>query len=240
MKIRKIVCIVMAIAMSMLMGTAVWGAVGGDILWEKTISYAPQYNQVFSGGSIASPTSFIVTGYAKNADGTGGQLAFLKAYDVATGNFKWGGDLTLGTTNSINSLGLNGNICLVRNFSMTPTGQAPPALPYSLFRTVIQAYNADTGALLWENPEDYFGPSGFTVPNTPVFQSLPNRFFVTGNYVDYTTGQAQQSTLIVRAYQDRTVVLAKLPLIGLRGVKSGHLFFSWSVVFFVVKVFFAL
>ncbi|MCX5890575.1 MAG: hypothetical protein NTY36_14180 [Deltaproteobacteria bacterium] len=211
MKSKQIVFGLMVLSLTLIMGNAAWGAQGGDILWEKTISYSsnsPQsYNQVATGGTIASPTSFIVAGTAKNIDNTGGQLAFLKAYDVATGNFKWGGDLSLGTTNSISILGLNGNICLVRNFSVTPYSGQPSQVPlFSLYISVMRAYNADTGDLLWENSEDFFSPSGTTVPNTPVFQALPNRFFVTGFYLN-AGGAPQQSTLIVRAYQDRTVVL---------------------------------
>ena len=210
MKLRKVFCLVLVLAFGLLMGNAVWGFQGGDIIWEKTISFtgsSPSYNIVTITSSVVSQAAYIVAGNAKNSDGTNGQIAFIKAFNLDTGDPKWEWILTQGVTNNINGFGFNGDLVLVRGFSQTTSGEAPPAPPFTLYKTIIRAYNANTGALVWEKPEDFFTPQMFVVPNTPLFQSLPNRFFATGLYVDPATGAMQPSTVVVRGYQVRNVIL---------------------------------
>jgi hypothetical protein len=210
MRSRKVALLASVMALSLLLGNAVWGA-QGDKIWEKTISFTnftPSYNQVITMGTMACPVALIVAGNAKNQDNSNGQIAFVKALNVDTGDQKWEWIVTLGTTNSINGFGFNGNLFLVRVLSITPSGQAPPAPMFSLYRMTTRAYNPDTGDLVWEKTEDNFNPQILTIPTTPLFQSLLNRYFTTGIYFDPVTGPVQPpATLVVRGYQVRNVAL---------------------------------
>lgn len=202
---RRVICLLLIIVWGLLVPGAVWGA-AGDLLWGKQFTFLPQFDTININSTALSSMSYIISGYARNNDGTGVSLGFIKAYDVATGNIKWEKTLTLGdVANSFDSIAINGDIALVRGIyrsgSPTPT----------LLKSFIRAYNANTGQLLWEVLRD-FESSPTIAPVTYSTLTANNKVFAFFAAAD-TSGILNYGTFFVRAYQVRNITTAIMLLL---------------------------
>jgi hypothetical protein len=188
-----------------------WGA-QGDLLWEKQFTFLPQYDTITVNSTALSATRYIISGNARNADGSGGSLGFIKAFDVVNGDIKWEPTLTLGaSSNSFGSIVINGDIAIVRGGYNTGSG-APPV--FTLFKHLIRGYLADTGQQLWEVLRDFeVSPSSAPVTHTThTTQTANNRVFTFFTPVS-TSGIANYSIFYVRAYQVRNAALQTMLLL---------------------------
>jgi len=201
----------MVMAWGLLVPGPVWG-VPGEQLWQKQFTFLPQYDTITINSTALSARSYIVSGFAKNADFTGGQVGFIKAYDVATGEIKWEKTLTLGaSSNAFGSIAINGDIAMVRGSYGTIVSTGPPPV-YSIIKNLIIAYHVDTGDLLWEVQRDFESTPTLIGPGTITTQTANNRVFTFFAGVN-TSGVVNYGTFFVRAYQVRNVVLQSLMLL---------------------------
>jgi glucose dehydrogenase len=172
------------------------------LAWEKQFTFLPDYNTTTISYTALATTSYIITGNARNLDGTGGSIGFIKAYDVATGNIKWEKTLTLGANvNGFGSIVINGDLALVRGNSLSISGSPPVA---TLVKGFIRAYQVDTGVLVWEVVRDFEAtavPGPIGLPTTQTGNNRVFTFFMTIN----PDGTPNYDTVIVRAYQVRNV-----------------------------------
>jgi outer membrane protein assembly factor BamB len=166
---------------SLLWSGLVWGENGAPI-WEQTFDYLPNYDVVNISCLAASSSTLVVCGSASKTTSNSGQavvsLGFIRAYDVVTGKPKWQGtQLTLASTqgainqNNFGNIIVNGNIAMVQGvaYSFTINSQEPWQT-LILSKTILRAYNINTGQLLWENIKDGFsdvmqGTNTFTMSN---------------------------------------------------------------------------
>jgi hypothetical protein len=171
---RRILSLVLVIAIGLLpAGPA--RAAAGDQLWETTFDFLPEYNHIQVAAMVASPTAFIICGYAKHWDAVAGAIGFIKAFEVAQGALKWEKTLTLGAnSNTFHAMTLDGDLLFVLGGAISAAA-TPPG--YSLFKSFRRCYNADTGQQLWEVIADLeaspnVGPAGplhIVVANNRVF-----------------------------------------------------------------------
>jgi len=203
-RIRGLACGILVVAL--LFVSPAWGA-GGDLLWETPFTFSPENNNIIVNGVGASATSLIICGIANNLDSNGVQIGksigFIKAFDVSTGIIKWDKTLTLGANaNGFSTLVVDGNVVLVNGSSMSFTGNPPV---YSLFRSILRSYNADTGQFLWEVIKDFESSAFLNPPTLTPITVANNRAFVVKTVVD-SNGKKTGSS-IARAYQVKTVTL---------------------------------
>lgn len=179
---RNLVCLLMVVS---LLGVGqVWGA-AGDPLWEQTINYLPDYDNTYADACAATASTLIVCGDASKTTTlteppyTSSTISrgFIRAYDAATGALKWqGAPLTLAATsgafniNRFDKITLSGNIAMIQGLSYNDQGN------YAISKTIVRAYNADTGQLLWENVEDGF----WEQPGTEQSFTAANRLYMIG------------------------------------------------------------
>jgi outer membrane protein assembly factor BamB len=204
MKRGGLAVLLLALVAGISWGTIAWGA-PGDPLWETTFNYLPNYNQIEVSAMAATSNTLIVCGDAFNQQLTGeldiNSLGFIRAYDVASGNLKWQGvPLILAATNTpgaqdsnfnrFDQIILKGNIAMVCGSAFSYTFNGVNTVT-NLRKTVVRAYNADTGQLLWENVRD-----GNHFTGGAALTTLPgsDRAFTAGQLDDAGNG-------FVRAYQ---------------------------------------
>jgi hypothetical protein len=115
MKRSKVMVIAAVLAGSLFLAGPLWSATGP--LWTQTFNF-PNTDTIVIGELAASPTTIIVCGTAYNSTIDTGEIGFIKAFDVATGQPKWYKNLTTGVNrNSFNSLGVAGNTDLAEGYS---------------------------------------------------------------------------------------------------------------------------
>jgi hypothetical protein len=208
MKRWKAVSLLLVMACGWLVPIPVWGA-AGDPLWEKQFTFLPQYDTITINSTALSATRYILSGIARNADGSGGSLGFIKAFDVVNGDIKWEPTLTLGASaNSFGSIVINGDIAIVRGAYNTGSG-SPPV--FTVFKNFIRGYLADTGEQLWEVLRD-FEVTPTPAPVVHSTQTANNRVFTFFAPVT-TSGIVNNGTFYVRAYQVRNVALQTMLLL---------------------------
>jgi outer membrane protein assembly factor BamB len=198
MNLRKLFCAFLVIAAGLFMAGSAWGA-AGDVVWEKQFNFLP-LNQVVINANIASATTLVICGFAKYYDNSPGQIGFIKAFDIATGNPRWEKTLTLGNTgNGFGVMALNNDVLIVRGgYSDTAN---PPNLPFTLNKTFIRGYQVDTGQQLWEDLREWQvnsmgnppGPAAAIVANNLVFMY----------FSPISPSGATLGDCIIRAYQSR-------------------------------------
>jgi outer membrane protein assembly factor BamB len=200
-------CLVLAMAGLIMITGPLWGA-QGDLLWEQQLTFLPQYDYININSVALSSTTYIISGTAGATNQPGVQgFGFIRAFDVATGNIKWEKTLSLGTyTNAFGEVVIYGNIALVRaaysNCTITPGN--PSTYNFTLFKYLLQAYNADTGQFLWENVQD-FETSKVSSQSAPLLTGN-NRVFFTYAKVN-SDGTRDESTCFVRAFQIKNVMV---------------------------------
>jgi hypothetical protein len=203
-------CIVlMVLAGFLIVSGPVWGA-PGDQLWETPFTFLSTYDTISVTSTALSATTFIISGNARNASGTGGQIGFIKAFDIASGAVKWEKTLTVGATgNSFGLIAINGDIAIIRGSSISAS-ETPPTL--SLSKAFIRFYQADTGQQLGEVVRDFEStPLPTPLGPTPLL-TANNRAFTFFAAQD-SSGVAISSTLYVRAYEVRTTATAPMLLL---------------------------
>ena len=147
------------LAVSLLWGGQVWGATG-DPLWTDTFNYLPNYDNTQPVIFGASSSTLIVCGTAsKQQSGSAYRysIGFIRAYDIGTGSSLWQGTpLTLASTNNATNFNqfhtiiFDGNIAMVQGIAWTMNSLGT----MTLAKTIIRAYNARSGQLIWENISD--------------------------------------------------------------------------------------
>lgn len=203
----KAVSLCLVMAWGLFVPGSVWGA-AGDQLWETPFTFLPQYDTITINYTALSATTYILTGNARNSDGTGGMLGFIKAFDVATGEIKWDKTLTLGAnSNNFGGVAINGDIALVRGGYATGLPPTPTVL-----KSFIRAYHADSGQLLWEVLRDFEASSTPNSVGLPITLTANNRVFTFFNTIK-ADGTADFSTIFVRAYQVRNVYVQSMLLL---------------------------
>jgi hypothetical protein len=207
MKRWKAVSLVLLLICGWLVTGPAWGA-QGDLLWEKQFTFLPTYDTITINSTALSATRYILSGIARNASGPGA-TGFIKAFDVVTGDIKWEDTLTLGATNnSFGSIVVNGDIALVRGAYSTGSGSP---LTFTLFKSFIRGYLADTGQQLWEVLLDFEMTPNVISPGMTI-TTANNRVFAFYTPVN-TSGVANNSTFFVRAYQVRNAALQTMLLL---------------------------
>lgn len=192
---RGVVYLILAASLFICGGQA-WGALG-DPLWEKTINYTG-YDTTMPYALAATSNTLIVCGTASIQSTFTNSIGFIRAYDIVTGNIKWQGtSLTLASTQDANNhntfltIRTNGNIAMVLGTAMSESDGYPGTI--YLNKTILRAYVADTGQLLWENIKD-----GNAVYPGPIMLTTNNLVFITGTDTPYGL---PPSIAWVRAYQ---------------------------------------
>jgi hypothetical protein len=205
----KAVSLLLVMACGWLVPIPVWGA-AGDPLWEKQFTFLPQYDTITINSTALSASRYILSGNARNADGTGGSLGFIKAFDVASGDIKWEPTLTLGDSNNVfGNIVINGDIALVRGSYATNSG-SPPV--FTVFKSFIRAYLADTGQQVWEVLRNFEVTSSSLPGGGNSTQTANNRVFTFFVPVS-PSGTANYGTFYVRAYQVRNAALQTMLLL---------------------------
>lgn len=134
-----------------------WGA-AGDLLWQKNFDFLPNYDRIIPAGAGFSDHSCIVWGRACHSDSTIGDLAFIKAFDIKTGNLQWQRTLTLGENENYYDIKITGKTVYINSNSASYTTKGNHhTRTYTLRRFILGAYNARTGQTLWEKTIDNFG-----------------------------------------------------------------------------------
>jgi outer membrane protein assembly factor BamB len=201
----KTVGLLLVMAWGLLVPGSVWGAAGGQ-LWETPFTFLPQYDTITINCTALSATTYILTGNARNGDGTGGQEGFIKAFDVATGHIKWEKSLTLGANgNSFGGVVINGDIALVR-------GGYGTGVPPTVLKNFIRAYHADSGQLLWEVLRDFESSATPNSVGLPITLTANNQVFTFFSTIK-ADGTPDFSTIFARAYQVRNIPLQPLLLL---------------------------
>jgi outer membrane protein assembly factor BamB len=196
--------IVWALVGILLLVNPVWGA-AGDQLWATSFDFF-YYPAIDIYDMAVSQNKVIVCGRARPPGGDPlhpGPIGFVKALDVVTGNIKWEKTLTLGSEyNGFSSITLYGNVAIVAGIAFYVSDP-----PYSI--SVLQAYDADTGQLLWENKNDFFAwaasaSSQLNPQLKPLVALGNNRVFLAGVIYPepYTT-----TDCIVRAFQVKNATI---------------------------------
>jgi outer membrane protein assembly factor BamB len=153
------------IAFMVFLTTSAWGA-AGDQLWETEFT-TPNYSDPHITALSVTPTAVIVCGYASMGviANQPMQIGFARAFDLATGQFKWEQSLTLGSsTNSFTAISTSGGIVLLMG---TSYGWLPD-LPTNLSKAVVRACNADTGQILWETQKDLYNSMAIVGSSPPL------------------------------------------------------------------------
>jgi hypothetical protein len=194
----KALSLLLVVSWGLFIPGSAWGA-AGDLLWGKQFSFLPQYDTITINYTALSATSYIITGNARNSDGTGGVVGFIKAFDVATGNIKWDKTLTTGANNNnFGGVVINNDVVMVRGGYVT-------GVPPTVFKNFIRAYQADSGNLLWEVERNFEASATPNSVGMPITLTANNRVFTFLSTVK-TDGTPDYSTIFVRAYQVRNVV----------------------------------
>jgi outer membrane protein assembly factor BamB len=203
---RKAWRFLLVILLGLVVPGSVWGA-AGDPLWEQQFTFLPQYDTITINYAALSSTTYILAGNAYT-NGAVGQVGFIKAFDVATGTIKWDKTLSLGTTgNNFGLIAINGDIAIVKGSYISASGST-----MTLNKSLMRAYNADTGQLLWEVLHDFEGmPITNGVGITPTL-TANNRVFTFAAAMD-TSGILNASTVFVRAYQVRNITMPSMLLL---------------------------
>jgi hypothetical protein len=208
MRRRRAICLSLLIVSGLFFSGAVRGEVG-EQLWETPLTF-PGYDTITVNYAALSATRVILSGNAKNASGAGGQIGFVKAFDVATGAVKWDKTLAVGATgNGCGFIVINGDIALVRGSAFTSSGN--PAT-FSLFKNFIWAYNADNGQQLGEVVRDFESTVTPSPPGGVPLLSANNRAFTYFTPVD-SNGVPNVGTIYVRAYLIRNALTASMLLL---------------------------
>jgi hypothetical protein len=206
----KAVSLLLVMACGLSVPGPVWGA-AGDQLWETPFTFLPQYNTITVNYTTLSATRYIVSGYAKNSDGAGGQVGFIKAFDVVTGDIKWEHTLTIGATgNGFGVIMINGDLALVRGSYGSSSG-SPPI--FTLFKNFIRAYNTDDGQLVWEVLLDFEAAPNTTPRALNPAPIANNRVFTCFTSVN-SSGVPEGGKVFARAYQLRNVALQTMLLLN--------------------------
>lgn len=204
MKRRRVLGLVVVMLAGVLLASSAWGA-AGDPLWEQSFDFlADGYNQILVWAMVASPTTLYLAGQARHYDNSQGAIGFLKAFDAATGTPKWDKILTTGASyNNLYALTLDGNLLLVRGAATTYSTSYPPV--YSLYKTYLRCYQAESGQQLWEVTTDFNSNpiNGFNGP----LQLLVANNLVYNLFAPVNTASVPDGTCLVRAYQERNVVV---------------------------------
>lgn len=179
------------LAVSLLWGGHLWAA-AGDPLWEQTFDYLPDYDQTQIFCLAASSGILLVSGSALKQTinieppiQSVVSLGFIRAYDLVTGKLKWQGTpLTLASTqgavnqNSFANIIVNGNIAMVQGVANSATyNSQEPRQILNLCKSILRAYNINSGQLLWENIQDGVG---YNMMGSNII-TLSNRVFTAGN-----------------------------------------------------------
>jgi outer membrane protein assembly factor BamB len=196
--------VALAIAVMLLLASSVWGA-AGDQLWEQEFSI-PNYPNIAINAMSVSPTSVIICGNASG--GTSPQIGFVKALDVTTHQIKWEYELISGSqTNNFNAITIDGGIALV-------LGTYFGVVPVTVSKTLLRAFNADTGQILWTNENDLFqnAAPGPQLLSTPLMATANNRTYLAVTVPSGGGVFPGAGTCIVRALQEKAT-LAPLSLL---------------------------
>jgi outer membrane protein assembly factor BamB len=187
------------ILFTLMAASPAWGA-AGDLLWSKSFSF-PGYANVSAGAQFSSSIC-IVSGIAFNSNTFTNSLAFIKVYDMSTGDLKWDRTLTLGANTNYFSPIIDGNVVYMTSTSQSYTFNPDP--PYNqiftLNRTVYGAYDANTGNPIWEKTKDNF-MGGLSAANTAISQET-NRVVLAGG--------DDSGNCIVEVYQANNTNLAPI------------------------------
>jgi outer membrane protein assembly factor BamB len=180
MKRKRTILFMSLVILSLLVGeNSAYGA-GGTLLWEKDIHILPTYPFLDSEQLAVSSIVCIISGVAKKDDSepypAANGMAFIKAYDMTSGNLKWERTLLLDNRYQgwVHKIIINGNIAYIYMYN------------YSENKYTLGAYNASTGQTLWENITDY---RIATIVNT-----YPDLTLVNDRIIGYYNG-------IIRVYQ---------------------------------------
>lgn len=177
----KRILLISLVILSLMVGTnSVYGA-GGDF-WKKTI-YFPSYPWIYNKYLAVSSTLCIVYGQASQLDGSGKVIGFIKVYDIATGKAKWSRALTFGFKNFY-QLVLDRDRVYISSTSESPN------------QYTLGAYNANTGATIWEKSLDIevHNIEHMAVP-------LASNWVCTLGLIKTVFG----SSIILRAYQAQSI-----------------------------------
>lgn len=179
----KRILLISLVILSLIVGTnSVYGA-GGDY-WEKTITFSPSFPYIYNKYLALSPTVCIVYGQAAQSSGSpsGQVIAFIKVYDIATGNLKWDRTLTSGTVKNSYQLVLDRDAVYISS----------TILPQNQY--ILGAYNANTGTPIWEKSLD------IEVHNID-HMAVP----LASNRVCTLGLTADSSSIILRSYQGQNI-----------------------------------
>jgi len=209
MKRSRVMVIVAIVAGSLLLAGPLWSAT--DPLWTKTFNFQLNNCAIVVGGVAASTTALIVCGTAYNAAIDTGDIGFIKAFDLVTGDLKWQDTLTAGANrNGFYSLAVVGNTVLVDAYS---SSYDPASFIYTLNQSTLRAYNADatggsTISPIWVVPQNAaplnFGPTNLVTAN--------NRVFVV-RQENGVSDPAGSGNCIVQAYQVGAPIVAPTSLL---------------------------
>jgi hypothetical protein len=190
-------------------GSSAWGA-AGDLLWQKSFNYLPQYDMVFPSVTW-TPTFCIVSGQAQKSDYSTPPLGFIRVYDMATGDLKWERTLNAGgSDNYFSNIMIDGNTVYMQSYSSSFTNSYDPetqitSRSYTLNRTVFGAYDANTGNSIWEKTTDNF--SGYLAAN-PALPQANNHLVLIGS--ENPSGFGPSGDCIVSAYQAKNSDLSAI------------------------------
>jgi len=213
MKRSRAMVLVAVLAGSLFLAGPLWSATAP--LWTTPFNFQAQgskYNTINVYAVAASTNSLIVCGTAFDLFAwDSGQLGFIKAFDLATGQLKWEDTLTAGASqNNFSSLSIAGNTVLVDGYSCSYTYNPSTGLDtYTLNKSFLRAYNADAYHLLWEVAQDAAtlnsGPNNIITAN--------NKVFVVRNEKGFYDSSGSTGNCIVQAYQMGTVNVPVITLL---------------------------
>lgn len=200
---RRRTCGILAAAAAVLvLAGSAWGA-AGELLWQRQITFLPGYDNIVISSMAASETSFFISGNARNTtDGT--SIGFLKAFNADNGKPKWSKTLSIGTKgNGIGNLIVDGDLLLARGSAASFTQTLPDPPDYTLFKSFIWAYNAETGKLFWQVVKNFeVGPQVPPLHGAGASTTfmVNNRLFFAAFSVD-ANGKVNYDKFTIRAYQ---------------------------------------
>ena len=159
---------------------------GGDLLWEDQFDRAGGGDQAVA---VAVDRNSVFTA---GVGGTPGNWDFLvRAYNAKTGSLRWEDEFDeAGGTDSASAIILKGNRVFAAGGVTNAAGNTD---------ILVRAYNAETGALLWEDQYDKAGGSDRTLDITV----MGNRVFLAGR----VTNAAGNNDYLVRAYNSESGAL---------------------------------
>jgi hypothetical protein len=178
---------------------ATWGA-AADPLWEKSISFLPDYDIIQVGGVVVSSTTCLIHGLVLHSANSTQSMAFIKAFDMTTGALKWTHTLSLGlTSNQFQISKITNNIVYIKSYSGSWTGSLPNYI-VTLNKTTVGAYEINTGNALWETTKDNFYGLDQFIPSVP---QIDNKIILVGT--EKIPGLGFSSSCVVSCYQTNGV-----------------------------------